>query len=73
MERENLATGSLFILLGNCATTLQVAKKECEAFFGIGRWANSFLCAGPHMEVRCQGSVRVARRVGRKSSLLDYI
>jgi len=22
---------------------LKVAKKECEAFFGIGRWANSFL------------------------------
>ncbi|MCI9108777.1 MAG: hypothetical protein HFI01_13810 [Lachnospiraceae bacterium] len=36
MERENLATGSLFILLGNYTTTLQVAKKECEAFFGIG-------------------------------------
>jgi len=21
---------------------LLAAKKECEAFFGIGRWANSF-------------------------------
>jgi len=34
--------------------------------------AGGFLCAGPHMEVCCQGSVRAALRVGRKSSLLDY-
>jgi len=49
----NWPLANSFYIIGNNATALEDAKKECEAFFGIGRWANSFYIIGCRRQKPC--------------------